>query len=91
VTGGDRTAPVPTDRINQGFVLGNKVAVGSVNASRDDFERGVRDLSHAELAYPGFLSSLVTHRVSGLERHEQLLDALTNGKGAIKVVCEVSR
>ena len=25
VTGGDRTAEVPTDHINQGFVLGNKV------------------------------------------------------------------
>ena len=41
VTGGDRKAEVPTDRINQGFVLGNKVMVGTVNASRDDFERGV--------------------------------------------------
>ncbi len=26
--------------INQGFVLGNKVMVGTVNASRDDFVRG---------------------------------------------------
>jgi hypothetical protein len=25
VTGGDRTAEVPSDMINQGFVLGNKV------------------------------------------------------------------
>ena len=91
VTGGDRTVQVPADRINQGFVLGNKVAVGSVNASRADFERGVRDLAHAALAYPGFLPSLVTHRVAGLERHAELLDALTNGKGAIKVVCEVGR
>lgn len=90
VTGGDRTVQVPADRINQGFVLGNKVAVGSVNASRADFERGVRDLAHAQLAYPGWLPLLVTHRVAGLENHGQLLDALTNGKGAIKVVCEVA-
>ena len=41
VTGGDRKAEVPTDKINQGFVLGNKVMVGTVNASREDFERGV--------------------------------------------------
>src|SRR5574338_177881 len=34
VTGGDRHVDVPADRINQGFVLGNKVVVGSVNASR---------------------------------------------------------
>ena len=32
VTGGDRTIEVHADRINQGFVLGNKVMVGSVNA-----------------------------------------------------------
>ena len=33
VTGGNRTVEVPSDRINLGFVLGNKVLVGSVNAS----------------------------------------------------------
>lgn len=32
----------PADHINQGFVLGNKLAFGSVNASRADFERGSR-------------------------------------------------
>ncbi len=46
---GDRKIEVPADRINQGFVLGNKVAVGSVNASREDFEQGVADLAQAEL------------------------------------------
>ena len=54
VTGGDRHVDVPADRINQGFVLGNKVVVGSVNASRADFERGVADLAQAELSHPGW-------------------------------------
>lgn len=90
VTGGDRTVEVPADRINQGFVLGNKVAVGSVNASRDDFERGVKDLAHAELMYPGWLAQLLTHRVIGLERYEELLATLTTARGAIKVYCEVA-
>lgn len=90
VTGGDRTAQIPADRINQGFVLGNKVAFGSVNASRADFERGVQDLSHAELAYPGWLSKLLTHPVKGLHNYRELMDTLTNAKGAIKVFCEVS-
>jgi len=89
VTGGTRTVEVPADRINLGFVLGNKVAVGSVNASRADFERGVQDLATAELAYPGWLAKLLTHPVRGLENYRQLLDTLTTGKDAIKVYCEV--
>jgi threonine dehydrogenase-like Zn-dependent dehydrogenase len=89
VTGGERTAEVPADRINQGFVLGNKVAVGSVNASRADFERGVQDLAQAELTYPGWLGRLLTHPVRGLEKYDELLKTLTTAKNAIKVFCEV--
>jgi threonine dehydrogenase-like Zn-dependent dehydrogenase len=89
VTGGGRTVEVPADRINQGFVLGNKVAVGSVNASRADFERGVQDLAQAELTYPGWLARLLTHPVRGLEKYDELLKTLTTAKNAIKVFCEV--
>ncbi len=90
VTGGDRKIEVPADRINQGFVLGNKVAVGSVNASREDFEEGVRDLSQAELSYPGWLEKLLTHPVKGLENFRELLGHLTSGNGVIKAYCEVA-
>jgi threonine dehydrogenase-like Zn-dependent dehydrogenase len=90
VTGGDRTLEVPADRINQGFVLGNKVAFGSVNASRADFERGASDLSQAELSYPGWLRKLLTHPVPGLEGYRRLLDHLTSPNGVIKAYCEVS-
>ena len=90
VTGGNRSIEVPADRINQGFVLGNKVAVGSVNASREDFERGVAELSQAELSYPGWLEKLLTHPVKGLENYRELLAHLTNGNGVIKAYCEVA-
>ncbi len=90
VTGGDRTIEVPADRINQGFVLGNKVAVGSVNASREDFEEGVRDLAQAELSHPGWLEKLLTHPVQGLEKYRELLGHLTSGNGVIKAYCEVA-
>jgi glucose 1-dehydrogenase len=90
VTGGERRVEVPADRINQGFVLGNKVAVGSVNASREDFEEGVRDLSQAELSYPGWLEKLLTHPVKGLENYRELLGHLTSGNGVIKAYCEVA-
>ncbi len=90
VTGGERKLEIPADQINQGFVLGNKVAFGSVNASRADFERGVQDLAQAELQYPGWLSKLLTHPVKGLENYEELMRTLTEGKGTIKVYCEVA-
>ena len=90
VTGGDRTTEVPSDRINLDFVLGNKVAVGTVNANREYFETGVRDMALAEAEYPGWLARLLTHRVTGLENYAELFDTLTNAKGAIKVYCQVA-
>jgi threonine dehydrogenase-like Zn-dependent dehydrogenase len=90
VTGGDRKIEVPADRINLEFVLGNKVMVGTVNANREYFEMGVRDMSQAEAEYPGWLSRLLTHPVKGLENYRELFDKLTNAKGAIKVFCEVA-
>src|SRR5882724_2613304 len=90
VTGGDRRIEVPADKINLGFVLGNKVMVGSVNANREYFEMGVKDLAQAEAEYPGWLSRLLTHPVKGLENYRELFEKLTTAKGAIKVFCEVA-
>jgi threonine dehydrogenase-like Zn-dependent dehydrogenase len=90
VTGGDRKVEVPADKINLEFVLGNKVMVGTVNANREYFEMGVRDLSRSELEYPGWLAKLLTHPVSGLENYEEMFEKLTGAKGAIKVFCEVA-
>src|SRR5262247_1143889 len=90
VTGGDRKIEVPADRINLEFVLGNKVMVGTVNANREYFESGVRDLSQAELEYPGWLRRLLTHPVKGLDNYTELFDKLLNAKGAIKIFCEVA-
>jgi len=89
VTGGDRKAEIPADRINQGFVLGNKVMVGTVNASRDDFERGVTDLIKAEAIYPGWLSKLLTTPVHGLDRYQEMIERLEQADG-IKVYVEVN-
>ncbi|MEW6683368.1 MAG: glucose 1-dehydrogenase [Nitrospirota bacterium] len=90
VTGGDRKIEVPADRINLEFVLGNKVMVGTVNANREYFEMGVKDLAQAEAEYPGWLSRLLTHPVKGLENYAELLNLLTTARGAIKVYCEVA-
>jgi threonine dehydrogenase-like Zn-dependent dehydrogenase len=90
VTGGDRTVEVPADRINLEFVLGNKVMVGTVNANREYFELGVRDMAQAHAEYPGWLERLLTHPVKGLENYRELLDTLITAKGAIKVYCDVA-
>lgn len=90
VTGGDRHADVAADMINQSFVLGNKVMVGSVNASRDDFVRGVDDLTKSEARYPGWLGRLLTTRIEGLERYDEMLEALEHGQGTIKVYVDIA-
>jgi glucose 1-dehydrogenase len=90
VTGGARQLEVPSDKINLGFVLGNKVAFGSVNANREYFESGVKDLSTAELQYPGWLQKLLTHPVKGLENYEEMIRLLTEAKGAVKVYCQIA-
>jgi threonine dehydrogenase-like Zn-dependent dehydrogenase len=90
VTAGDRKIEIPADKINLEFVLGNKVLVGTVNANREYFEMGVKDMAQAEAEYPGWLARLLTHPVKGLDRYQELFDKLTNAKGAIKVFCEVA-
>jgi len=91
VTGGDKTVEVKADTINQGFVLGNKVMVGTVNASRADFVSGVNDLVKAEAFFPGWLNKLLTTPVHGLQNYEEMLRHLTQDKEAIKVFVEVAQ
>jgi len=91
VTGGEKKVEVNVDMINQGFVLGNKVMVGTVNASRADFVSGVNDLVKAEAFFPGWLNKLLTTKVSGLENYAEMLRHLTEDKEAIKVYVEVAQ
>jgi threonine dehydrogenase-like Zn-dependent dehydrogenase len=88
ITGGDRTAQVPTDRTNQRLVLGNQVIVGTVNAAREDFERGAEDLVLAEAIHPGWLERLLTTPVPGLDP-EGVVAALASD-GAIKAFVELA-
>lgn len=92
VTGGDRRIDaVPSDRINQQFVLGNRAMVGTVNANREHFEMGVRDFALCEAMHPGWLARMLTHRVRGIENFSKVFEILENGAalGAIKTCLEV--
>ena len=77
---------VPADRINLEFVLGNKVMVGTVNAYREYFEMGVRDMAQAESEYPGWLGRLLTDPVKSLDNFAELFRKLTSANGSIKVL-----
>jgi len=90
VTGGDREHAIPADKINLDFVLGNKLVVGTVNANREYFEAGVYDFARAELEFPGWLSQLLTHPVTGLENYQQMMQTLTTERSAIKVFVNVT-
>jgi threonine dehydrogenase-like Zn-dependent dehydrogenase len=91
VTGGENKVEVNADKINEGFVLGNKVMVGTVNASHADFVSGVDDLIKAEAFFRGWLNKLLTTRVNGLENFAEMLRHLIEDKEAIKVYVEVTQ
>jgi threonine dehydrogenase-like Zn-dependent dehydrogenase len=94
VTGGERKVDaVPADKINQQFVLGNKVMFGTVNANREHFEMGVKDLALCEAMYPDWLDRMLTHKVEGLENYEKVFEILNNASTfkAIKAYFEVSK
>jgi glucose 1-dehydrogenase len=90
ITGSDHRIEVPADKINLDFVLGNKVMVGTVNANREYFEMGVKDMAQADAQFPGWLSRLMTHPIKGLDRYAELMETLTEARGAIKVYCDVA-
>ena len=91
ITGGTHTLEVPADRINLEFVLGNKVMVGSVNASRENFETGVQGHVAGRSGVP-WLAAPSAHApaVRGLDSYRELFDRLQNPNGAIKIYCEVA-
>ena len=91
ITGGERTAEIASDTINQSFVLGNKVMVGTVNASGADFRSGVDDLIKAQALFPGWLDQLLTNRIDGLDSYREMIRALTEDHDAIKVFVQVAR
>ncbi|MEP7285824.1 MAG: glucose 1-dehydrogenase [Chloroflexota bacterium] len=90
ISAGGKTIEIPGDNIMLNFVLGNKVVVGSVNANRTYFERGVYDMALAAQRFPGWLDRFLTNPVKGLEAYNEMIRLLTEEKNAIKVYVEVS-
>lgn len=90
ITGGDKTLEVPSDNINIEWVLGNKLLLGSVNANREHFEMGIRDLALGEMMFPGVLERILTSPVDGLEEYREMMRLLVEDKDALKVYVNVA-
>jgi threonine dehydrogenase-like Zn-dependent dehydrogenase len=90
ITGGDRHVEVPSDKINLEWVLGNKLLLGSVNANRDHFEMGIKDLALGEVTYPGVTPRILTNPVEGLDNYAEMMRLLVEEKDALKVYVNVA-
>jgi threonine dehydrogenase-like Zn-dependent dehydrogenase len=90
ITGGKRSIPVFSDKINIEWVLGNKLLLGSVNANREYFESGIRDFALGEVMYPGVVQRILTNPVRGLDNYAEMMRLLVEEKSALKVYVEVA-
>jgi threonine dehydrogenase-like Zn-dependent dehydrogenase len=90
ITGGKATTEVPSDKINIEWVLGNKLLLGSVNANRDHFESGIKDLALGEVMYPGVLQKILTSPVAGLDSFAEMMRLLVEDNSALKVYVNVA-
>lgn len=90
ITGGTRQHEINSDKINLEWVLGNKLLLGSVNANREHFESGIRDLAMGEMTYPGVLEKILTNPVDGLENFQEMMRLLVEEKQALKVYVNVA-
>ncbi|MFO0903097.1 MAG: glucose 1-dehydrogenase [Pirellulales bacterium] len=90
ITGGNHHIEIPSDRINIDWVLGNKLLLGSVNANREHFESGIKDLALGEVMYPGVIHKILTTPVDGLDNYRELMRLLVEEKSALKVYMNVA-
>lgn len=86
VSGGNKKLEICGDCLNLKMVLGNKVVFGTVNASRADFEAGVRDFEEFETKWPGLLSRMITKKLFLTEFKKSFF----KDREDIKVVLEIS-
>jgi threonine dehydrogenase-like Zn-dependent dehydrogenase len=90
VTGGRQHTEVPSDKVNLDWVLGNKLLLGSVNANREHFEMGIKDLALGEMMFPGVIQRILTTPIRGLDNYQQMMSALVDDATALKVYVDVA-
>jgi glucose 1-dehydrogenase len=90
ITGGEKQFELPSDKINIDWVLGNKLLLGSVNANREHFEAGIKDLALGEVMFPNVLEKILTNPVDGLDNYAEMIRLLVEEKSALKVYVNVA-
>lgn len=90
ITGGNQGHQIDSDKINLEWVLGNKLLLGSVNANREHFESGIRDLALGEMMYPDVIHRILTNPVDGLDGYSEMMRLLVEEKKALKVYVNVA-
>ncbi|TVP98254.1 MAG: glucose dehydrogenase [Planctomycetaceae bacterium] len=91
ITGGKQQIEIPSDMINIQWVLGNKLLLGSVNANREHFEMGIRDLAMGEMMFPGVAERILTNPVDGLDQYHEMMRLLVEDRDALKVFVNVGQ
>ncbi len=72
--------------LNTQMVLGNKMVFGTVSSNRGHFERSVQSLASMEQKWPGWLSRLITRRLT----LGKFRDAFDPAPDNIKTVIELT-
>lgn len=90
VTGGLQHTEVPSDKVNLDWVLGNKLLLGSVNANREHFEMGIKDMALGEVMFPGVIQRILTTPIQGLESYQKMMQTLVEDNEALKVYVDVA-
>ena len=87
VSMGEKPLEICADCLNMEMVLGNKVVFGSVSSNRGHYERAILLLAEIEERWPGWLTRLITRRLS-LVDFEAALHPAPDG---IKTVVEITQ
>jgi len=64
--------------------------LGSVNANRNHFELGIKELALGEVMYPGVIERILTHPVDGLDNYSEMMRLLVEDREALKVYVNVA-
>ncbi|MFC1970161.1 glucose 1-dehydrogenase [Chloroflexota bacterium] len=86
VSTGEKPLEICADCLSMQMVLGNKMVFGTVSSNRGHFERSVQSLTIMEQKWPGWLSRLITRRLT----LDKFRDALDPGPDNIKTVIELT-
>ena len=85
-TTGQKPLEVNAYCLNIQMVLGNNMVFGTVSSNRGHFERSVKSLTTLEQKWPGWLSRLITRRLT----LDKFRDALDPAPDNIKTVIELT-